>query len=606
MSGDLLSVKSWSVALGLVCVMAMVAVAMMGGCIGRTCGSIALTDTERVLLQLAPIQAVVGKASASGPKGGGLFPSTTYRADRKKGSSSSSSRIPWSSSRVVNRPMSRMLVNRGDGVLVNADQIDSLDQQLASQVAATPVDAAAAADNTANPPAADRKDPDNMKNRGQSMRDVDIMGRKIMTPSRMWYADLKQNKRGYYLRIREARQQASTAAPNGVKPIIMLPAQRIKKLEQYLVEIINEGEELQTEYLNQNSVAARFLGLQSMLKRETDEGKKASIEQEIMQIRDQDNADSDSKVERVVTRQIGLRDKVFYLDLMRRPLGSQFLRIRECQFSENQAATGDSASDEPRTSVVFPFGKLRDLVNALREMVPKYESLVDTRNQEVRDPKELEASKEKRLIFLGNLPWSWDSEKLTQTVQDAIGISSEGIVKGTVMERRGRSLGCALIEFAESDSSEKLISALNGKTMDGRELKVRLDLRYTNEFSSLSSADSEARTPNLSPQRKLRWQWKHSHCVFVRNLSFDTKWQDLKDYVEKDNKFKVVRAEVFYDSSGKSRGLARIELQDNAMVQEAIAAFNAQELDGRELVFQADNGGVAAPTEGQPAAPALA
>jgi RNA recognition motif-containing protein len=72
-------------------------------------------------------------------------------------------------------------------------------------------------------------------------------------------------------------------------------------------------------------------------------------------------------------------------------------------------------------------------------------------------------------IYVGNLSFDTSSQDLTEL------FSASGTVESAnVIEDRdtGRSRGFAFVEMASSAEAEAAIAALNGKEVDGRELKV--------------------------------------------------------------------------------------------------------------------------------------
>lgn len=72
-------------------------------------------------------------------------------------------------------------------------------------------------------------------------------------------------------------------------------------------------------------------------------------------------------------------------------------------------------------------------------------------------------------VYVGNLPFSVDSEKLR-------GLFSEfgDIEEATVISDKfsGRSKGFGFVTFSDDGSAKKAISEMNDKEVDGRKLKV--------------------------------------------------------------------------------------------------------------------------------------
>ena len=72
-------------------------------------------------------------------------------------------------------------------------------------------------------------------------------------------------------------------------------------------------------------------------------------------------------------------------------------------------------------------------------------------------------------IFVGNLPWSVDYEKLKELfgphgeIEDAIVVSDK---------QTGRSRGFGFVTFKEESSAQKAIAEMNQKDLEGREINV--------------------------------------------------------------------------------------------------------------------------------------
>ena len=72
-------------------------------------------------------------------------------------------------------------------------------------------------------------------------------------------------------------------------------------------------------------------------------------------------------------------------------------------------------------------------------------------------------------VYVGNLPWSVDQEKLKEM------FSSYGeITEATVISDKfsGRSKGFGFVTFANDEDAAKAISEMNEKEVEGRALKV--------------------------------------------------------------------------------------------------------------------------------------
>lgn len=74
--------------------------------------------------------------------------------------------------------------------------------------------------------------------------------------------------------------------------------------------------------------------------------------------------------------------------------------------------------------------------------------------------------------------------------------------------------------------------------------------------------------------------------VYVGNLSWDTRWQGLKDHMREAGE--VVHAEVFTEASGRSAGCGIVEFETPEGAENAINTLNDSMLDGRTIFVRAD------------------
>lgn len=77
----------------------------------------------------------------------------------------------------------------------------------------------------------------------------------------------------------------------------------------------------------------------------------------------------------------------------------------------------------------------------------------------------------KNKLYVGNLPYETTNESLSEM------FSAHGeVTEATVITDKmsGRSKGFGFVTFAKDADAEKAIQALDGKEMDGRNIKVNL------------------------------------------------------------------------------------------------------------------------------------
>jgi RNA recognition motif-containing protein len=72
-------------------------------------------------------------------------------------------------------------------------------------------------------------------------------------------------------------------------------------------------------------------------------------------------------------------------------------------------------------------------------------------------------------LYVGNLPWSVDDNKLKEMFSEFGTVASASVI---IDKFSRRSKGFGFVEFSDDDSAKKAISAMNGKEIEGRGLKV--------------------------------------------------------------------------------------------------------------------------------------
>lgn len=112
-----------------------------------------------------------------------------------------------------------------------------------------------------------------------------------------------------------------------------------------------------------------------------------------------------------------------------------------------------------------------------------------------------------RRVYVGNLSWNVTSDMLRDFMEQA-----HDVVEVDMFETRGRPKGCAIVTFKSSYGAQKAIDTLNDSDLDGRKVFVRKDRE-------------ERHQPPPRPGSGCR--------VYVGNLSWNVKWQDLKDHMKK-------------------------------------------------------------------------
>ena len=201
------------------------------------------------------------------------------------------------------------------------------------------------------------------------------------------------------------------------------------------------------------------------------------------------------------------------------------------------------------------------------------------------------------------------------------------IIRADVVTSRGKSKGMGTVEFADRSTAERAIQMFDRTEFKGREVFVREDLpppekkadyrappqyedRYEprDRYERYDSRDRYERYPPRDrfdryerypggydryesryergdyappPPRAERRAPPAGFEVFVGNIPWSVKWQDLKDMFKPFGQ--VERADVFETSTGRSRGIGTVYFARYEDADAAIQKLNGFEWEGRVI-----------------------
>ena len=141
-------------------------------------------------------------------------------------------------------------------------------------------------------------------------------------------------------------------------------------------------------------------------------------------------------------------------------------------------------------------------------------------------------------------------------------------------------IGCGIVEFNSPQDAQKAINVLSETELKGRLIFVREDREERGGGGGDDRGQSrQVQMPPMLMQRQVnmqnqgqRQQYHHQHpsqgqgqgqgqltplgCkLYVGNLSWDVKWQELKDFFKPYGT--VLRADVIEEHSGRSKGCGK-------------------------------------------------
>lgn len=168
---------------------------------------------------------------------------------------------------------------------------------------------------------------------------------------------------------------------------------------------------------------------------------------------------------------------------------------------------------------------------------------------------------EEAKLFVGNLPYDIDSEKLAQMFYQAGVVEISEVIYN---RQTDQSRGFGFVTMSSVEEAEKAVEMFNGYDINGRRLTV-----------------NKAAPKGSQPERIPR-AYEPSFRMYVGNLP----WQVDNDRLEQvfSEHGKVIDARVVYDrETGRSRGFGFVTMSSETEVNDAIAALDGQSLDGRAI-----------------------
>ncbi|CAI8597582.1 unnamed protein product [Vicia faba] len=167
-------------------------------------------------------------------------------------------------------------------------------------------------------------------------------------------------------------------------------------------------------------------------------------------------------------------------------------------------------------------------------------------------------------LFVGNLPYDVDGEKLAMLFEQAGTVEIAEVVYNRETDQ---SRGFGFVTMSTVEEAEAGAEKFNRYDYNGRSLTV-------NKAAPRGSRPEREERPPRPYVPVIR--------VYVGNLSWQVDGSRLEQVFSEYGK--VVNARVIYDrETGQSRGFGFVTMSDEKEMNDAIAALNGQSLEGRTL-----------------------
>ncbi|XP_061366075.1 28 kDa ribonucleoprotein, chloroplastic-like [Gastrolobium bilobum] len=170
-------------------------------------------------------------------------------------------------------------------------------------------------------------------------------------------------------------------------------------------------------------------------------------------------------------------------------------------------------------------------------------------------------------LFVGNLPYDVDSQKLAMLFEQAGTVEIAEVIYNRESDQ---SRGFGFVTMSTVEEAETAVEKFNRYDLDGRLLTVNK--------ASPRGSQPERPPRNFSSPRSFETGLR----VYVGNLPWDVDNARLEQIFSEHGK--VVKARVVYDrETGRSRGFGFVTMSDETEMNDAIAALDGQSLDGRAI-----------------------
>ncbi|KAL7115378.1 hypothetical protein ACP275_04G180900 [Erythranthe tilingii] len=168
-------------------------------------------------------------------------------------------------------------------------------------------------------------------------------------------------------------------------------------------------------------------------------------------------------------------------------------------------------------------------------------------------------------VYVGNLPYDVDSEKLAQFFEPAGVVEIAEVIYSRDTEQ---SRGFGFVTMSTEEEAEKAVEMFSRFDMGGRLLTVNI--------AAPKGSRIERPPPSFEP----------THKIYVGNLSWNVDDSSLEELFSQHGK--VVSARVISDrETGRSRGFGFVVMSSASEMNDAIANLDGESLDGRAIKVNA-------------------
>ncbi|TPX33116.1 hypothetical protein SmJEL517_g03931 [Synchytrium microbalum] len=176
------------------------------------------------------------------------------------------------------------------------------------------------------------------------------------------------------------------------------------------------------------------------------------------------------------------------------------------------------------------------------------------------DPASNGGSASSRQLYVGNLVFTIQWQELKDLFRQAGNVVRADVAQ----DAQGRSRGYGTIVMATPQEAQAAVTQFNGTDLQGRTIEVRED-KFAAETTALPGTQ-----------------------VFVGNLPYTTRWQDLKDAI-RNTGLNPVHADIMIEQgTGRSKGCGTVRFTSREEAEKAVEVVNGLNIAGRNIVVRLD------------------
>ncbi|KAJ3121384.1 hypothetical protein HK100_012404 [Physocladia obscura] len=181
-----------------------------------------------------------------------------------------------------------------------------------------------------------------------------------------------------------------------------------------------------------------------------------------------------------------------------------------------------------------------------------------------------------RQLFVGNLPFSLQWQELKDIFRQDGGTVLRADI---AIDNQGRSRGYGQVLMSTVDEAREAVTKLNGTEISGRVIEVRED-KYANDGTGGNGASGF--------QGQLQSGFVQGTQVFVGNLPYSSRWQDLKDLFRPIG-LNPIHADIMIENeTGRSKGCGMVRFASREEADKAVANLNGTNVMGRNIIVRLD------------------